>query len=86
MSKLNLPSYLEDKIFEIKSSDNTVSRITSYFPLSDSEKQEICSILKTDLGFYSIFTDNISDEEWNRTKTQIKKRFNDELFEIDKKS
>ncbi len=35
--------------------------------------------------FYSIFTDTVSEEEWNKTKEQIKKRFNDELFRIDKK-
>ena len=86
MRKLSLPSYLEDKIFEIKYTDNSVSKITSYFPLSDSEKQEIISILNKDFSeFHSIFTDNVSDNEWNRTKDQIKKRFNDELFGIDKK-
>ncbi|KFM19742.1 hypothetical protein AAA799P11_00487 [Marine Group I thaumarchaeote SCGC AAA799-P11] len=86
MSKLILPDHLEDKIFEIKYSDDAVSKITSYFPLNDSEKQEINSILNLDFsGFYSIFTDSISQEEWDRTKEQIKKRFNDELFGIDKK-
>lgn len=86
MSKLILPPHLEDKIFEIKYSDETVSKITSYFPLNDSEKQEINTILNMDFSaFYSIFTDKISQEEWNRTKEQIKKKFNDELFKIDKK-
>ncbi|KEQ56148.1 hypothetical protein AAA799E16_01842 [Marine Group I thaumarchaeote SCGC AAA799-E16] len=86
MSKLILPPHLEDKIFEIKYSDDVVSKITSYFPLSDSEKQEINSILNLDFSaFYSIFTDSVSQEEWDRTKEQIKKRFNDELFGIDKK-
>jgi hypothetical protein len=36
-------------------------------------------------GFNSIFTDTVSDEELHRTKEQIKKRFSDELFDIDKK-
>ncbi len=86
MAKLILPSHLEDKIFEIKYFDDNIFKITSYFPLSDSEKQEIKSIMNIDFsGFHSIFSDNISDDEWNRTKEQIKKRFNDELFEIDKK-
>ena len=86
VTKLTLPLHLEDKIFEIKYSDDVISKITSYFPLSASEKQEILSILKTDfLEFYSIFSDNVSDEEWEKTKDQIKKRFNDELFGIDKK-
>ncbi|ABX12604.1 hypothetical protein Nmar_0708 [Nitrosopumilus maritimus SCM1] len=87
MSKIVFPPHLEDKIFEIKYDSNTVSKITSYFPFSDSEKQEITSIVNVDfLEFHSIFTDTVSDEEWNRTKDQIKKRFNDELFNIDKKS
>ena len=86
VTKLTLPLHLEDKIFEMKYSDDVVSKITSYFPLSASEKQEILSILKTDfLEFHSIFSDNVSDEEWEKTKDQIKKRFNDELFGIDKK-
>ena len=87
MSKIIFPSHLEDKIFEIKYDSNTISKITSYFPFSESEKQEINSILNVDFaGFHSIFTDIVSEEEWNRTKDQIKKRFNDELFDIDKKS
>jgi len=83
---LNLPSHLEDKIFELGfDSENALSRIVSYFPLSESEKQEIISILSKDLfdGFHSIFTDIISEEEWNKTKEQIKKKFRGELFDID---
>ena len=34
-------------------------------------------------GFDSIFTDTITDKEWNKTKDQIKKKFKDELFDID---
>jgi lipoate-protein ligase A len=87
MSKPSFPSHIEDKIFEIKYSDENVSKITSYFPLTNYEKQEILSFLDNDFSeFHSIFSDNVSDEEWNRTKEQIKKRFNDELFGIDKKS
>ena len=86
MAKLILPLHLEDKIFEIKYSDGVVSKITSYFPLHESEKQEILSILKTDFSeFHSIFSDSVTAEEWEKTKDQIKKRFNDELFGIDKK-
>jgi len=86
MVLFDLPPYLEDKIFELKfDSMNALSRITSYFPLSESEKQEIIAISGKDLpdGFYSIFTDNISEEEWNQTKEQIKRKFKDELFDID---
>jgi len=86
MVMLNLPSYLEDKIFELRfDSENTISGIVSYFPLSNSEKQEIISILDKNLtdGFHSIFADVISEEEWNKSKEQIKKKFKDELFDID---
>jgi hypothetical protein len=86
MEMLNLPSHLEDKIFELRfDSENALSRIVSYFPLSEPEKQEIISILGNDLfvGFHSIFTDRISKEEWSKTKEQIKKKFKDELFDID---
>ena len=83
MGKIRLPAHLEDKIFEIKS--DPVLKITSYFPFSESEKREICNILNVDVfdGFHSIFTDSVSNEEWNKTKDQIKKRFKDELFGID---
>ena len=83
---MNLPSHIEDKIFEISyDSDNFVSKIISYFPLSESERQEILLLIGNDTfdGFHSIFTDTVSDEEWNKTKDQIKKKFKDELFDID---
>ena len=86
MAKLSMSSGLEDKIFEIRfESDKTVLKIVSYFPFSESEKQEILSILNNDSfdGFHSIFTDTITEEEWNKTKEQIKKKFKDELFDID---
>ena len=79
------PNYLEDKIFEIKYSGNKIQKITSYFPLNFSEKKEISLILQNEhfYAFHSIFTDTISDEEWNRTKDQIKQKFKNELFSID---
>ena len=83
---LDLPLHLTDKIFEIKyDSDETVFKIISYFPLNELEKQEIVSILDDDAfdGFRSIFSNTVSDEKWNKTKDQIKKKFNDELFDID---
>ena len=89
MEEFNVSSHLKDKIFKIKSNpDNTISKIVSYFPLSESERQEIFSFLKIESfdGFRSIFTDNVTDEEWNNTKEQIKKKFRDELFDIDKLS
>ena len=88
MIKLDLPSNLEDKIFEIRSeSDGRVSKIVSYFPFSESERNQILLALNTPFdGFHSIFTDIISEEEWNRTKEQIKNKFKDELFDVDKVS
>jgi hypothetical protein len=82
---VNFPYHIQDKIFEIRYSDNLASKIISYFPFSESEKQEIFSILNNDAfgGFHSIFTDFVTDEEWNETKDQIKKKFKDELFDID---
>lgn len=82
----DLPLHLKDKIFEIKyDSDETISKIVSYFPFNELEKQEIISILDDDTfdGFHSIFSNTVSDEKWNSTKDQIKKKFNDELFDID---
>jgi len=84
--KINFPNYLEDKIFEIRYDSNLISNVISYFPFSESEKKEIRSALDVNVfdGFHSIFTDVISDDEWNKTKEQIKKKFKDELFDIDK--
>ena len=82
----SFPDYLEDKIFEIKyTKGNVIEKITSYFPLNDSEKKEISLILQNESfdEFLSIFSDNISEEEWNRTKDQIKQKFKNELFDID---
>ena len=86
MTKLSLPLHLEDKIFEIKfDSDDAVSEIISYFPLNDLEIKEILLILQTEYfdGFRSIFTDNVTAEEWENTKEQIKMKFKNELFDID---
>ena len=82
----DLPLHLKDKIFEIKyNSDETIFKILSYFPFNEIEKQKIVSILDDDTfdGFHSIFSNTVSDEKWNKTKDQIKKKFNDELFDID---
>jgi hypothetical protein len=82
-----LSSDLKDKIFEIKfDSNNVASKIISYFVLSEQEKQTISSLLKNEFfdEFYSIFSDTITNEEWNKTKDQIRKKFDDELLDIDK--
>ena len=87
MIEFILPEHLKDKIYEIRYLSDDVSKIVSYFPLTISEKDEIISILNSPFdGFFSIFSDPISNEQWDKTKQQIKKRFNDELFDIDEKS
>ena len=84
MSKLNLSAKLEEKIFEIKyESDKTISKIISYFPLTEEEQDEIHSKINNKFVFHSIFSDTVSEEEWNNTKEQIKKKFRDELIDID---
>ena len=86
MKKLDIPSDIEDKIFEIKlNSDKSISKIISYFPLSELERKSLISLLNQPnfSEFHSIFTDTVTDDEWNKTKNQIKKRFQNELFDID---
>ena len=88
MKTLDIPPKIEDKIFEIKfNPDNSLFKIISYFPLSESERASLTSLLNNPAfsDFYSIFSDIISDDEWNKTKNQIKKRFQNELFDIDLK-
>jgi hypothetical protein len=83
---IDIPSEVEDKIFEIKfNSDKSISKIISYFPLSELERKTIVSSLNLAIfsEFYSIFIDTVTDDEWNKTKNQIKKRFQNELFDID---
>ena len=87
MKNLNLPANLKDKIYQIKvNSQNDFSKIISYFPLSVDEQQLIVTLMdnsKSFNGFDSIFSDHISEQEWNESKAQIIKRFQDELFDID---
>jgi hypothetical protein len=88
LKKRNIPSELEDKIFEIKlNSDKSIFKITSYFPLSELERKTMSSLLNQNNfpEFHSIFTDTVTDDEWNKTKNQIKKKFQNELFDIDHK-
>ena len=54
--------------------------------MSEIEKQAILNLIddsKSFDGFHSIFSDHISKKEWNKSKSQIIKRFQDELFDID---
>jgi hypothetical protein len=85
----DIPLELADKIFQIKfNHDQFIEKITSYFPLSEQERLMINSISGQDTfsNFNSIFSDKITDEEWNKNKEQIKKRFQSELFDIDNQS
>ena len=82
----DIPLELTDKIFQIKfNSAQSIEKITSYFPLSEQERFVINSISGQDSfsNFNSIFSDTVSNEEWNKTKEQIKKRFQNELFDLD---
>ena len=82
----DIPLEITDKIFQIKfNSEQSIEKITSYFPLSKQECLMINSISGQDTfsNFNSIFSDTVTDDEWNKTKEQIKKRFQNELFDID---
>jgi hypothetical protein len=82
----DIPVELTDKIFQIKFNPNqSIEKITSYFPLTEQERQMINSISGQDVfsNFNSVFSDTVTDEEWDKTKEQIKKRFQNELFDID---
>ena len=86
MKVSDVPLELTDKIFQIKfNSEQSIEKITSYFPLTEYECKMINSVSKQDnfSNFNSIFSDTVSNEEWNKTKEQIKKRFQNELFDID---
>ena len=88
LKSFDIPDDIRDKIFEIKlHSDESIFKIISYFPLSETEKQIIISVLHKPnfSAFHSIFTDNVTDDEWNKTKNQIKQRFQNELFDINSK-
>jgi|TARA_B110000438_G_scaffold215904_1_gene208353 hypothetical protein len=88
LKALDIPYEIKDKIFEIVyPSEESVFKITSYFPLSELERCTLTSKLdQPDFPeFHSIFTDSITDDEWHKTKNQIKKRFQNELFDIDPK-
>jgi len=85
LKPFNIPDNIKDKIFEIKfHSDKSIFKIISYFPLSETECQIIISVLdQPDFSaFHSIFTNTVTDDDWNKTKNQIKQRFQNELFDI----
>ena len=82
----DIPLNLTDKIFQIKfNSDHSIEKIISYFPLTLKERSMLNSISGQDdfSNFHSIFSDSVTGDEWDKTKEQIKKRFQNELFDID---
>ena len=88
MKKLSISEDLEEKIYDLQiTGTNIVSKIITYFPLNQKEKQEILKAIdqtkKSSVDFKSIFSDEISTQEWLNSKEQIKKKFQDELMEID---
>ncbi len=86
VTKLNISSGLEEKIFDFKTnSDGKIIKIVSYFPLSAKDRQVVLTAIGSNSfdNFSSIFADTITDDEWNCTKEQIKKKLHDELFDID---
>ena len=81
----DIPLNLTDKIFQIKfNSDHSIEKIISYFPLTLKERSMLNSISGQDdfSNFHSIFSDTVTDDEWDKTKEQIKKRVQNELFDI----
>lgn len=86
MKKFEISPTLEEKIYDSKYKHDSLSKITTYFPLEEIEKQEILKAVgkeENTIDFKSIFSDKISEEEWNKTKSQIKKKFHDELIGLD---
>ena len=87
MKKLAISSEIKEKIYDLKLDKNQPPfLVTTYFPLDYEEKRKILTAIedshKNHVKFKSIFTDNISKEEWEKSKKQIKKKFQDELFDI----
>ena len=63
----------------------TQAKLLEILELSADEKQLIVTLMnnsKSFDGFSSIFSDHVSEQEWDKSKAQIIKRFQDELFDI----
>jgi len=86
MKFLDISPGLQEKIYDVKYSEDGILQITSYFPLKGMETQEIAKAAKNhsnQVRFKSVFSDEIPDDEWEKNKQQIKMKFQDELFNID---
>ena len=83
MKNLPIPEELKEKLYDQKFLGGK-TEITSFFPLDGHEKQLILKSLEDyQVSFKSIFSDSISQTDWIKTKEQIKKKFQKELFNID---
>ena len=88
MKKLSISTSLKEKIYDLKIDNNkSISKVTTYFPLNLKEKQEICTSIEkitiASIDFKSIFSDEISEQDWIKSKEQIQKKFQEELVDID---
>ena len=88
MKNSSLSSDLVEKIYDLKfDATGNLFKIITYFPLNQKGTQEILGTLEKTkefpIEFKSIFSDEISDQEWNNSKEQITKKFQDELVDID---
>jgi hypothetical protein len=88
LKKIKISNDLQEKIYDLKSdSTGDFLTITTYFPLKSLEIQKILKSFKKIEGsgveFNSIFSDDISEQAWMNTKEQIKKKFQDDLLNID---
>lgn len=82
MKTSGLPFEIQDKIYDTKIEENL--QITTYFPLRQDEMILITKAFHDDkIIFKSIFSDFITESEWQKSRDQIKKKFQDELFKID---
>jgi hypothetical protein len=87
MNNLSFTANIQEKIYQIISNpNNDFLTIVSYFPFSEDDKQLIFNLNKSKplIEFRSIFSDNVTEQEWNESKKQIINRFQDELIDIDK--
>ena len=81
----DIPLELTDKIFQIKfNPDQSIEKITSYFPLSEQDRQMINSISGQDVfsNFNSIFSDTVTDEEWDKELDIIKELKSEEFLDF----
>ncbi len=86
MKILSTSPKIKEKIYNTRFDENGILfEITTYFPLTSREKEIIIcddNFSGNSIEFKSIFSDEISDQQWADSKEQIIKRFQDELVDI----